>query len=104
MNSVPAAQVVLAAEVGHEVIKCSLLWKALLKAFRGDHSATNAEHPASSAELQGFADYGRAKPAEAGAPERRLQPALDKERGQVLNGYLPAKLLKQLQRSSPDIS
>ncbi len=28
-----------------------------------------------------------AKPAEAGVPERRLQPALGKERGQVLNSY-----------------
>jgi hypothetical protein len=36
---------------------------------------------------EGFADCGRPKPAEAGVPERRLQPALGKERGQVLNSY-----------------
>ncbi len=39
---------------------------------------------------EGFADCGRAKPAEAGAPERRLQPALGKERGQVLNCHHPS--------------
>jgi hypothetical protein len=47
--------------------------------------AMNTKHPGSSAGSEGFEDYGRAKPAEAGAPERRLQPALGKERGQVLN-------------------
>ncbi|MGA2660636.1 MAG: hypothetical protein ABSH34_24370 [Verrucomicrobiota bacterium] len=49
--------------------------------------ATKAEHPGSSAGSQGFADYGRAKPAEAGARERRLEPALGKGHGQVLNSY-----------------
>jgi hypothetical protein len=36
---------------------------------------------------EGFADYGRIKPAEAGVPERRLQPALGTGPGQVLNRY-----------------
>jgi len=35
----------------------------------------------------GLTDHGRAKPAEAGAPERRLQPALGRGRGLVLNSY-----------------
>jgi len=50
-------------------------------------AATNAEHPGASAESESLADDGCAKPAEAGAPERRLQPALGKERGQALNSY-----------------
>jgi hypothetical protein len=45
------------------------------------------DHPRPGAGHGGLTDCGRAKPAEAGAPEGRLQPASAKGRGLVLNSY-----------------
>jgi hypothetical protein len=47
------------------------------------------DRPRSDAGYGGLTNYGRAKPAEAGAPERRLQPASGKGRGMVLNSHEP---------------
>ena len=49
--------------------------------------AAKLDHPRSGVGYGGLADEGRAKPAEAGAPERPLQPASGNGRGLVQNSY-----------------